>query len=211
MDRHEVLPCVAFPNAWFVFLEPKGRWWCRETESPALKAARHQGHIKAVTPRGDETSPLPPLGPSPPPASSRDSTHSSTSAASSPRTERRSHPLAPVRATEVQLVRRPPGKSAHLPHHGERRSRGRRSRGKASPTPFAVRARVCTVPPRCGYPARPRSGPRPGTAMEATTQLVEQRLRWARNLLAPGAASRRIFTRRSSSRPRCRKAAAQSP
>ena len=85
---------------------------------------------------------LPPLGPSPPALTSRDSTHSSTSAASSPRTERRSHPLAPAQATEVQLVRRPPGKSAHLPHHVERRSRGRRSKGKASPAPYAVRARV---------------------------------------------------------------------
>ena len=160
---------------------------------------------------------LPPLGPSPPALTSRDSTHSSTSAASSLRAERRSHPPAPVQATEVQhthvgacVLAPNSGKSTHLPHHGERRSRGRRSRGKASPTPYAVRARVCTASPRCGYPACPRSGPRPGTAVEATTQFVEQRPHVGPNLFAPGAASRRIIIRRSSSGPRSRMTAARS-
>ena len=57
-----MLPCVAACVAVFIFLSQKVIGGVEKHEGPAFKAARHQGHTKAVTLRGDETSPPAPQG-----------------------------------------------------------------------------------------------------------------------------------------------------
>ena len=58
------------------------------------------------------------------------------------------------------------------PSSAERSSRGRRSRDKASPIPYAVHARVCTIIAMVRDPRRSRSGPvRPGEARKRPLSL----------------------------------------
>ena len=102
--------------------------------------------------RGDETSPPAPQGSSPP---SRVSTHSSTSAASCCAQSAARHQ---DRRRRRPLIFEDPlstPRTAHLHHlrSGDNEDDEVEAERPPPPSP-CMRARVCTVPQRCGYPAR---------------------------------------------------------